>query len=258
MTATTALRAAAAQLRAPFEQSQIGLLPKITCGACSKAPKRVCNEHLKSKCDVCGNYLTGRHIHIEYAGHGAVTDRLLQVDPEWNWDPCGEDHAGQPVFVFDREGHNPIGLWIKLTVLGVTRRGYGSCDADQFDAEKVLIGDALRNAAMRFGVGLDLWIKGQADDDEKLVATDERGSRRGSRPPADPPERRTISPAGAEKFTADCAAEGIDVAAVVREATGGRTDDPAEVLIEEMPKLRDARRKVADPEPDGQPDGGET
>jgi hypothetical protein len=93
---------------------------------------------------------------LDYVGHGAVTDRLLEVDPEWNWEPLAFDANGLPLFSDDGTG-----LWIKLTVLGVTRLGYGSVDAKAFDAEKQLIGDAIRNAAMRFGVALDLWIKGQ-------------------------------------------------------------------------------------------------
>jgi hypothetical protein len=53
------------------------------------------------------------------------------------------------------------GMWIKLTVCGVTRLGYGHPDGKKGgDAIKEVIGDALRNAAMRFGAALDLWHKG--------------------------------------------------------------------------------------------------
>jgi hypothetical protein len=64
------------------------------------------------------------------------------------------DESGLPKF--DENG----GLWIKLTVCGVTRYGYGEPQGrDKFDAKKGCIGNSLRNAAMRFGVGLDLWAK---------------------------------------------------------------------------------------------------
>jgi hypothetical protein len=60
-------------------------------------------------------------------------------------------------------------MWIKLTVCGVTRLGYGHAEGKQGgDAIKEVIGDALRNAAMRFGAALDLWHKGDLhgpDDD---------------------------------------------------------------------------------------------
>jgi hypothetical protein len=49
------------------------------------------------------------------------------------------------------------GLWIRLTVGGVTRIGYGNGTGPE--AVKIAIGDAIRNAAMRFGVALDLWEK---------------------------------------------------------------------------------------------------
>ena len=95
---------------------------------------------------------------LDYVGHAAVTDRLLKVDPLWNWEPLAFTEEGLPLFVLGPNG-TPVGLWIKLTVAGVTRLGFGSVLPGAFDAEKQLIGDALRNAAMRFGVALDLWSK---------------------------------------------------------------------------------------------------
>ena len=91
-------------------------------------------------------------INLDYVGHAAVTDRLLTIDPEWNWEPVAVDEHGLPAY--DRAG----GLWIRLTVSGVTRLGYGD-GADP----KVRIGDAIRNAAMRFGVALDLWSKDELE-----------------------------------------------------------------------------------------------
>lgn len=85
---------------------------------------------------------------LDYVGHAAVTDRLLTVDPDWSWEPFAVGADGLPMP--DREGN----LWIRLTVCGVTRIGVG----DGKNA-KERIGDALRNAAMRFGVALDLWAK---------------------------------------------------------------------------------------------------
>jgi hypothetical protein len=86
---------------------------------------------------------------LDYVGHAAVTDRLLTVDPEWSWDFALHRADGTPV-LDDGSGN----LWITLTVCGVTRRGVG----DGKNA-KERIGDAIRNAAMRFGVALDLWAK---------------------------------------------------------------------------------------------------
>lgn len=94
---------------------------------------------------------------LDYVGHADITERLLDCDPEWNWQPC-QWEDGAPKFVLGPNGR-PSGLWIRLTVCGVTRLGYGSVEPNAVDAEKQLIGDALRNAAMRFGVALELWSK---------------------------------------------------------------------------------------------------
>jgi hypothetical protein len=93
-------------------------------------------------------------LQLDYVSHAWVTDRLLEVDPTWTWEPVAFDEAGLPKF--DENG----GLWIKLTVCGVTRFGYGEPQGrDKFDLRKGSIGNAIRNASMRFGVALDLWAK---------------------------------------------------------------------------------------------------
>ena len=93
-------------------------------------------------------------LQLDYVSHAWVTDRLLQVDPTWTWKPLAFTDAGLPSF--DSNG----GLWIELTVCGVTRYGYGEPQGrDKFDQTKGAIGNAIRNAAMRFGVALDLWAK---------------------------------------------------------------------------------------------------
>lgn len=93
-------------------------------------------------------------VKLDYVSHGNVTKRLLEVDPEWNWEPVAFDENGLPQF--DEHG----GLWIKLTVLGVTRYGYGEPQGrDDYDKVKGAIGNAIRIAAMRFGVALDLWAR---------------------------------------------------------------------------------------------------
>jgi hypothetical protein len=96
----------------------------------------------------------GGGVQLDYVGHAALTDRLLDVDPAWQWEPVAFSTDGLPKL--DAIG----GLWIRLTVCGVTRLGYGHAGAKQGgDAVKELIGDALRNAAMRFGAALELWHK---------------------------------------------------------------------------------------------------
>lgn len=106
---------------------------------------------------------------LDFVGHAATTDRLLAVDPEWSWEPVAYDPRGLPGI--DEHG----GLWIRLTVAGVTRLGYGDAGGKKGpNAIKEAIGDAIRNAAMRFGVALDLWAKEDIANTTPPVAHAER------------------------------------------------------------------------------------
>lgn len=170
----------AAALRAPFAPELVGKLPRIWCGACRDARGKVCSEHSKTKCDDCQNKITTAHLHLDYVGHADVTDRLLQVDPAWTWEPVGTDPHGLPAL--DANG----GLWLRLTVCGASRLGYGHADGKRGgDAIKEAIGDGIRNAALRFGVAIDLWRK------EKPAVDDG-----GSAPTARPASRRAPSRSG--------------------------------------------------------------
>ena len=141
-------------LRAPFPPECIGKLPRINCPSCRDSKEKSCDRHRKSKCGVCNQWISSAHIHLDFVGHADATDRLLQVDPEWTWEPVAFDQRGLPAR--DELG----GMWIRLTVAGVTRLGYGHANGKSGgDAVKEVIGDAIRNAAMRFGVSLDLWRK---------------------------------------------------------------------------------------------------
>lgn len=115
----------AAELRAPFPASAVGKLPKAG-------------------------------VQLDFVGHANITDRLLSVDPEWVWEPVAFNDAGEPLVSV--VGKRCV-MWVRLTVCGVTRLGVGTCPSTAFEPEKELIGDALRNAAMRFGVALDLWTR---------------------------------------------------------------------------------------------------
>lgn len=140
-------------LREPFPAHQISKLPKPT----KRQTDEVRADFRKGiRCTICGAWHHPKVVHLDYVGHAALTDRLLDCDPTWNWEPATFAEDGMPKF--DAIG----GMWIKLTVCGITRLGYGHADGKKGgDAIKEVIGDALRNAAMRFGAALDLWHKGQ-------------------------------------------------------------------------------------------------
>lgn len=156
----------AAALRAPFDASEIGKLPRVTCPTCSDK-KRTCDQHKKQKCETCGAYISTAHIHLDYVGHAGVTDRLLRIDPGWSWEPVAWTTDGFPAII---TAGTESWLWVRLTVCDVTRFGVGTAAAGSFELPKQLISDAIRNASMRFGVALDLWAKeplGGGDDHEQ-------------------------------------------------------------------------------------------
>lgn len=145
-------------LREPFPPNQVGKLAKG-----SKAQTQ-CKPEEKANCKVCGGWHHPKMIHLDYVGHAALTDRLLDADPGWFWEPLAY-RDGLPGF--DASG----GLWIKLTICGVTRLGYGHAPESEYkeigSRDKEVIGDALRNAAMRFGAALELWHKGELHVEEE-------------------------------------------------------------------------------------------
>lgn len=151
-------------LRAPFPPHLISKLPKETR---AQIDARKENKNLMVwNCAVCGGHHHRDAVHLDYVGHAALTDRLLDCDPEWSWEPFALAADGGPLI--DRNG----GLWIRLTVCGVTRIGYGDADGKSGgNAVKEAIGDALRNAAMRFGAALDLWHKGDLHGEDEQEQT---------------------------------------------------------------------------------------
>lgn len=225
------------KLRVPFPASQVGKLP---VNVAKDGPKRECPE--------CGGWHRHAGTHLDFVGHAAVRGRFLDVDPEWNWEPFALDERGLPAFDLDEDGKR-VGLWIWLTIHGVRRIGYGSVLADQSDAVKVLIGDALRNGGMSFGVALELWMKGSPDASQDAI-----------------PDRPVyMSAINTAAFLAKCAEAGatsVDIDAIVLKATTGRTFDPNLVLADEVTVLRAAfeswqaeHQKVAPPanKPNWQP-----
>lgn len=154
-----------ARLLEPFPESAVSHLPRGTCRDCTDSPRKRCDRHQwVSNCTVCGGHHSSAVIHLDYVGHADVTVRLLEADPLWSWEPVAWREDGTPAR--DADG----GMWIRLTVCGVTRLGYGDSQGKRGpNGTKELIGDALRNAAMRFGVAVDLWSKSDAAEERKAA-----------------------------------------------------------------------------------------
>lgn len=177
-----------ALLRASFPEHQISKLPKPT----KKQTEELRADFKKGKrCALCGGWHQPDVVHLDYVGHAALTDRLLDADPAWQWEPLAMSDTGLPVM--DGMG----GMWIRLTVCGVTRLGYGHAgDKSGGDAIKEVIGDALRNAAMRFGAALELWHKGTLHDD--AGGDGDKPEVKENKPPPAPDLRITPAKATAE------------------------------------------------------------
>jgi hypothetical protein len=244
MNAQTEIKSGLAKMREPFKAHQISKLPKPT-----KSQTEAVKANFKAgiRCKVCGLWHHPDVVHLDYVGHAALTDRLLDCDPEWSWEPVALNPDGTP----KQDGNG--GMWIKLTVCGVTRLGYGHPDGKSGgDAIKEVIGDALRNAAMRFGAALDLWHKGDLhkDDEHEPPADPPRhDARPAPRPPVHRPDPSHDKPSAADQaITALGAAETLDALAAIWRGQPAWTKALPEVVgAKDKRKAELNRHPVADP-----------
>lgn len=165
-------------------------------------PKPYKADSPKGKCAECGGYHGLPAVHLSYMGHAEVTLALIEADPCWNWRPMALDvDTGTPVIgVAQRR----LTMWGYLTVQGVERLCVGTCEPGKGDPEKELIGDLLRNGAMRFGIGTKLW--------SKAVAADPAG--RSDEQTYEPPA--PIDPAARSLYARVAATKGTDLAATLK------------------------------------------
>lgn len=134
-----------------------------------KLPKRRKNQD--------GSFTT---VELDFVGHSDITKILIEVDPLWEWTPLSIENGRPSIHV-----ENGVAtMWGYLTVCGHSRLGVGSAPAHKEDYEKELVGDFLRNASMRFGIGLSLWTKSQSFDDDDAPRSAPVPSRK-----ADPAEK---------------------------------------------------------------------
>lgn len=140
-----------AALAEPFPPEDVEHLPKQLSrddkvkGRCEFSNRGVCADDKP-----CGGW-HAKSIHLSYIGHAGITTRLNEVvGPEnWTLEPYAHDQYGLPMM-----GHQ---FWVKLTVLGVTKMEI----ADNYKNAQEALGDGLRRAAMRFGIGTYLWSKSE-------------------------------------------------------------------------------------------------
>jgi hypothetical protein len=152
-------------LSKPFAPDEIEKLPKQVRK--EDQDKARCERGSRVSADgyFCGGW-HARSMHLDYVGHAGITDRLNQADPMWSWEPFALSPNGAPLL-------SDGGMWGRMTVLGVTRIGFGDPGRNTGpNAIKETIGDFIRNAAMRFGVGTYLWSKSEAAAAKKIAEED--------------------------------------------------------------------------------------
>lgn len=193
---------------------------------------------------------------LDFVGHADVTKMLIEIDPQWSWEPVAFDADGLPAYRVEN-GFAHMAGW--LTVHGVRRLGIGSVMHNKQDLLKELASDFLRNAAMRFGVCLSLWTKQEWDDiDKPAPAPAPKPAMKPTAPKTgkiteaqkpvvketskhDPSKR--LSPSQVNQFRSACEARGIDPDKVAFDAGLGAEDEWTEV---DLVKLRAAYKKISE------------
>ena len=170
---------------------------------------------------------------LDFVGHADITRILLEIDPHWRWVPIAWDN-GRPAIHIE----NGIAtMWGELTLLGQSRLGVGSVRADKQELDKELVGDFLRNAAMRFGIALSLWTKQEWEDLNHSPAPAPKPKTAPKTPPK--PTEDTDAPLGKQKlidFAKACAKEDLDHEVVADHAGV----DLAKATNGDLAKLREA------------------
>ena len=175
---------------------------------------------------------------LDFVGHADVTKMLIEIDPEWTWEPTAFDVNGLPAYRVEN-GMAHMAGW--LTILGVRRLGVGSVMHNKPDLLKELISDFIRNAAMRFGVCLALWTKQEWEDVSHTPSTPVAKPapvKSVSAQPSDP----LVSMDNIKRFVEACKSAGLNHEQIAKTAKV----DLADLKESQMPALREAFAKAKD------------
>ena len=175
---------------------------------------------------------------LDFVGHADITRLLLEIDPTWRWVPI-EWKDGRPAIHVE---NGMATMWGELTLLGQARLGVGSVRADKVDLDKELVGDFLRNAAMRFGICLSLWTKQEWEDLGETPKKPARPVGTAAKPaptvtPAPASSDELLSQKQREDFEKACKDKGFSTIMVAQRA-GLKWDNS--VKVSDLPALRAA------------------
>jgi hypothetical protein len=175
---------------------------------------------------------------LDFVGHADVTKMLIEIDPEWTWEPTAFDTNGLPAYRVEN-GMAHMAGW--LTILGVRRLGVGSVMHNKPDLLKELISDFIRNASMRFGVCLSLWTK-QEWDDVSYTSSTPSAPKPAPVAKVEPPKPSDplVSMDNIKRFVEACKTAGLNHEHVAKSAK----IDLADLKESQMPQLREAFAKA--------------
>jgi hypothetical protein len=174
---------------------------------------------------------------LDFVGHADVTKMLIEIDPEWTWEPTAFDVNGLPAYRVEN-GMAHMAGW--LTILGVRRLGIGSVMHNKPDLLKELISDFIRNASMRFGVCLSLWTKQEWDDVSHTPTTSAPKPAPIAKVEPAKPSDPLVSMDNIKRFVEACKTAGLNHEHVAKSAKL----DLADLKESQMPQLREAFAKA--------------
>jgi hypothetical protein len=174
---------------------------------------------------------------LDFVGHADVTKMLIEIDPEWTWEPTAFDANGLPAYRVEN-GMAHMAGW--LTILGVRRLGVGSVMHNKPDLLKELISDFIRNAAMRFGVCLALWTKQEWEDVSHTPSTPVTKPAPVAKVEPAKPSDPLVSMDNIKRFVDACKTAGLDHEQIAKSAK----IDLADLKESQMPALREAFAKA--------------
>jgi hypothetical protein len=174
---------------------------------------------------------------LDFVGHADVTKMLIEIDPEWTWEPTAFDANGLPAYRVEN-GMAHMAGW--LTILGVRRLGVGSVMHNKPDLLKELISDFIRNAAMRFGVCLALWTKQEWEDVSHTPSTPVAKPAPVAKVEPAKPSDPLVSMDNIKRFVDACKGAGLDHEQIAKSAK----IDLADLKESQMPALREAFAKA--------------
>jgi hypothetical protein len=170
-------------------------------------------------------------VSLSYVSHADVNRILIEVDALWSWQPI-EWVNGRPAINVE---NGTATMWGTLTLLGKSMIGVGSVRADKQDYEKELVGDFLRNAAMRFGIALSLWSKQDWSDNTNITSLPAMQARRAEEAKpyvANHPAKGVPSPKVVQDFMQDNEPTMLEMAEIAAQFNG--------TIVENITPIRSA------------------